>query len=90
MTLYGRVQEVAVRDFEFLRLLSEGSLDTLVTKVTEHVKNYEGENSKEGFIYQCIMEEVAHLTSKGLLLEQQWHSIKIELKHKEKNLNKKS
>ena len=59
MTLYGRVQEVAVRDFEFLRLLSEGSLDT------------EGEDSKEGYIYQCIMEEVAHLTTKGLLLEMQ-------------------
>ena len=71
MTLYGRVQEVAVRDFEFLRLLSESSLDMLVTKVTEHLKNYEGEDSKEGFIYQCIMEEVAHLTTKGLLLEMQ-------------------
>ena len=71
MTLYGRVQEVAVRDFEFLRLLSESGLDMLVTNVTEHVKNYEGEDSKESFIYQCIMEEVAHLTSKGLLLEMQ-------------------
>ena len=71
MTLYKRVQEVAVRDFEFLRLLSEGSLDMLVTKVTNEVKNTEGEDSKEGYIYQCIMEEVAHLTSKGLLLEMQ-------------------
>ena len=70
MTLYGRVQEIAVRDFEFLRLLSEGSLDMLITKVTNEVKNTEGEDSKEGFISQWIMEEVAHLTSKGLLLEQ--------------------
>ena len=90
MTLYGRVQEVAVRDFEFLRLLSEGSLDMLVTKVTEHLKNYEGEDSKEGFIYQCIMEEVAHLTSKGLLLEMQLHSIAKKFKNKKKYLNKKS
>jgi hypothetical protein len=52
-------------------LLSEGSLDMLVTKVTNEVKNTEGEDSKEGYIYQCIMEEVAHLTSKGLLLEMQ-------------------
>ena len=71
MTLYGRVQEVAVRDFEFLRFISDTSLDMLVTKVTEHLKNYEGEDCKEGFIYQCIMEEVAHLTTKGLLLEMQ-------------------
>ena len=71
MTLYGRVQEVAVRDFEFLRLISDTSLDMLVTKVTEYLKNFEGEDSKEGLIYQCLMEEVAHLISKGLLLEQQ-------------------
>ena len=71
MTLYGRVQEVAVRDFEFLRLISDTSLDMLFTKVTENLKNFEGEDSKEGFIYQCLMEEVAHLISKGLLLEQQ-------------------
>ena len=41
MTLYGRVQEIAVRDFEFLRLISDTSLDMLVTKVTEYVKNFE-------------------------------------------------
>jgi hypothetical protein len=35
------------------------------------------------------MEEVAHLTSKGLLLEQQWHNTKIKFKPNEKNLNKK-
>jgi|TARA_B100000900_G_C20445587_1_gene660877 hypothetical protein len=69
MTLYGRVQEVCIRDFEFLRLISEGSLDVLVTKVTEQVKNSEGEESKEGYIYQCVMEEIAYLISKGLLLE---------------------
>jgi hypothetical protein len=52
-----------------LRLLSKESLDVLVDKVFAHVRDYEGEDSKEGFIYQCIMEEVAHLVAKGLLLE---------------------
>jgi len=52
-----------------LRLLSKESLDVLVDKVFAHVRDYEGEDSKEGFIHQCIMEEVAHLVAKGLLLE---------------------
>jgi hypothetical protein len=52
-----------------LRLLSKESLDVLVDKVFKHVRDYEGEDSKEGFIHQCIMEEVAHLVAKGLLLE---------------------
>ena len=69
MSLYSRIEEVAVRDFEFLRLLSKESLDVLVDKVFAHVRDYEGEDSKEGFIHQCIMEEVAHLVAKGLLLE---------------------
>ena len=69
MSLYTRIENVAVRDFEFLRLLSKESLDVLVDKVFAHVRDYEGEDSKEGFIYQCIMEEVAHLVAKGLLLE---------------------
>ena len=69
MSLYTRIEDVAVRDFEFLRLLSKESLDVLVDKVFAHVRDYEGEDSKEGFIHQCIMEEVAHLLAKGLLLE---------------------
>ena len=69
MSLYSRIEEVAVRDFEFLRMLSKESLDVLVDKVFKHVRDYEGEDSKEGFIHQCIMEEVAHLVAKGLLLE---------------------
>ena len=69
MSLYSRIEEVAVRDFEFLRMLPKERLDMLVDKVFAHVRDYEGEDSKEGFIYQCIMEEVAHLVAKGLLLE---------------------
>ena len=64
MTLYGRVQEVCVRDFEFLRLISEGSLDVLVTKVTEQVRNSEGEESKEGYIYPV---SYTHLTLPTIL-----------------------
>ena len=71
MSLYGRIEEVAVRDFEFLRMLSKDNLDRVVSKFERTVMDFEGVEAKEGFIYQCIMEEVAHLTSKGLLLEQQ-------------------
>ena len=70
MSLYTRIEDVAVRDFEFLRMLSKERLDMLVDKVYAIVRDYEGVDSKEGFIYQCIMEEVAHLVAKGLLLEQ--------------------
>ena len=69
MSLYTRIENVAVRDFEFLRMLSKERLDMLVDKVYAIVRDYEGVDSKEGFIYQCIMEEVAHLVAKGLLLE---------------------
>ena len=69
MSLYSRIENVAVRDFEFLRMLSKERLDMLVDKVYAIVRDYEGIDSKEGFIYQCIMEEVAHLVAKGLLLE---------------------
>ena len=69
MSLYSRIEEIAVRDFEDLRMLSKERLDMLVDKVYAIVRDYEGVDSKEGFIYQCIMEEVAHLVAKGLLLE---------------------
>ena len=69
MSLYSRIEEVAVRDFEFLRMLSKESLDILVNKVFAIVRDYEGVDSKEGFIYQCITEEVTYLVAKGLLLE---------------------
>mgnify|MGYP003125756330 CR=1 FL=1 len=69
MSLYSRIEDVAVRDFEFLRMLSKESLDVLIDKVFYLVKSFEGENSRDEFIHQCIMEEVAHLVAKGLLLE---------------------
>ena len=71
MNLYIKVQDVALRDFEFLRLISDSSLDVLVTKVTDYIKYSEGEDCKEEFINLCITEQVAHLVSKGLLLELQ-------------------
>ena len=70
MSLYGRIEEVAVRDFEFLRMLSKDSLDRVVSNVERTVMDFEGVDAKEGFIYQTLMEEVAHLLNKGLLLQQ--------------------
>jgi len=69
MSLYTRIQDIALRDFEFLRILSGETLDALIDKVFNLVKNFEGEESRDQFIHQCIMEEVAHLVAKGLLLE---------------------
>jgi len=69
MTLYARVEEVAIRDFEFLRLISKDNLHSIVSKVEKAVLDFEGLDAKEGFIHQCLMEETSHLVSKGLLLE---------------------
>ena len=69
MSLYTRIQDIALRDFEFLRILSGETLDALIDKVFSLVKSFEGEESRDEFIHQCIMEEVAHLVVKGLLLE---------------------
>ena len=61
MTLYARVEEVAVRDFEMLRLISKDNLHYLVSKVEQRVLDTEGIDSKEGYIYQTMLEEVAHV-----------------------------
>jgi hypothetical protein len=69
MTLYARVEEVAVRDFEMLRLISADNLHYLVSKVEQRVLDTEGIDSKEGYIYQTMLEEVAHVFVKGLILD---------------------
>jgi hypothetical protein len=69
MTLYARVEEVAVRDFEMLRLISADNLHYLVSKVEQRVLDTEGIDSKEGYIYQTMLEEVAHIFVKGLILD---------------------
>tara|TARA_A100000172_G_C2953613_1_gene79909 strand:+ start:286 stop:501 length:216 start_codon:yes stop_codon:yes gene_type:complete len=69
MTLYARVEEVAVRDFEILRLISADNLHYLVSKVEQRVLDTEGIDSKEGYIYQTMLEEVAHVFVKGLILD---------------------
>ena len=69
MTLYARVEEVAVRDFEILRLISADNLHYLVSKVEQRVLDTEGIDSKEGYIYQTMLEEVAHIFVKGLILD---------------------
>ena len=71
MTLYARIEEVAVRDFEMLRLISKDNLHHIVDKVEKRIIDIEGLDAKEGLIYQTMLEEVAHLISKGLLLQQQ-------------------
>tara|TARA_R100000353_G_C6434253_1_gene176773 strand:+ start:483 stop:698 length:216 start_codon:yes stop_codon:yes gene_type:complete len=69
MTLYGRTEEVALRDFEMLRLISADNLHYLVNKVEQRVLDTEGIDAKEGYIYQTMLEEVAHIFVKGLILD---------------------
>ena len=52
MSLYGRIEEVAVRDFELLRMLYKDNLDRVVSKYERTVMDFEGVEAKEGFIYQ--------------------------------------
>ena len=66
MTLYGRTEEVALRDFEMLRLISADNLHYIVNKVEQRVLDTEGIDAKEGYIYQTMLEEVAHIFVKGL------------------------
>lgn len=69
MTLYGRTEEVALRDFEMLRLISADNLHYIVSKVEQRVLDTEGIDAKEGYIYQTMLEEVAHVFVKGLILD---------------------
>ncbi len=69
MTLYARIEEVALRDFELLRLVSADNLHYLVNKVEQRVLDTEGIDAKEGYIYQTMLEEVAHIFVKGLILD---------------------
>ena len=69
MTLYGRIDEVALRDFEILRLVSSDNIIYLVSKIEKRVLDTEGIKAKEGYIYQLLLEEVAHIFVKGLLLD---------------------
>tara|TARA_R100001443_G_scaffold117280_1_gene141064 strand:+ start:785 stop:1000 length:216 start_codon:yes stop_codon:yes gene_type:complete len=69
MTLYGRTEEVALRDFEMLRLISADSLHYIVNKVEQRVLDTEGIDAKEGYIYQTMLEEVSHIFVKGLILD---------------------
>ena len=61
MTLYGRTEEVALRDFEMLRLISADNLHYIVNKVEQRVLDTEGIDAKEGYIYQTMLEEVIPL-----------------------------
>jgi len=72
MTLYGRTEEVALRDFELLRLVSADNLHYIVNKVEQRVSDTEGIDAKEGYIYQTMLEEVAHIFVKGLILDKAW------------------
>ena len=69
MTLYARIEEVAVRDFEMLRLISKDSLHHIVDKVEKRIIDIEGLDAKEGLIYQTMLEQVAHIFVKGLILD---------------------
>ena len=69
MTLYARIEEVAVRDFEMLRLISKDNLHHIVDKVEKRIIDIEGLDAKEGLIYQTMLEEVAHIFVKGLILD---------------------
>ena len=69
MTLYARTEEVALRDFEMLRLISADNLHYIVNKVEQRVLDTEGIDAKEGYIYQTMLEEVAHIFVKGLILD---------------------
>ena len=41
MSLYSRIEEVAVRDFEFLRLLSKESLDVVGSVLIDFIYRYD-------------------------------------------------
>ena len=69
MTLYARIEEVAVRDFEMLRLISKDSLHYIVDKVEKRIIDIEGLDAKEGLIYQTMLEEVSHIFFKGLIFD---------------------
>ena len=57
--------------YSYLNYLENSSdnISYLVSKIEKRVLDTEGIKAKEGYIYQLLLEEVAHIFVKGLLLD---------------------
>ena len=66
MSLYSKVQDSLVRDYEVVRLLTDDTLDKITNLTIEELKGYEGEESSDQFIHQVIGEIIRKLIAKGV------------------------
>tara|TARA_B100001250_G_C19812620_1_gene796496 strand:+ start:403 stop:633 length:231 start_codon:yes stop_codon:yes gene_type:complete len=66
MSLYSKVQDSLVRDYEVVRLLTDDTLDEITKLTIEELKGYEGEESSDQFIHQVIGEIIRKLIAKGV------------------------
>ena len=66
MSLYSKVQDSLVRDYEVVRLLTNDTLDEITKLTIEELKGYEGEESSDQFIHQVIGEVIRKLIAKGV------------------------
>tara|TARA_Y100001973_G_C5182426_1_gene325703 strand:- start:1342 stop:1563 length:222 start_codon:yes stop_codon:yes gene_type:complete len=69
MSIYSTVENVLVRDYEFIRGLSDGTLDKIVVDVMEELENYDLEACTEQFIYQIAGELLAQYIFRGVNYE---------------------
>ena len=66
MSLYSKVQDSLVRDYEVVRLLTDDTLDEITKLTIEELKGYEEEESSDQFIHQVIGEIIRKLIAKGV------------------------
>tara|TARA_R100001460_G_scaffold16706_1_gene36373 strand:+ start:478 stop:750 length:273 start_codon:yes stop_codon:yes gene_type:complete len=65
-SLYSRIEEVLLRDFDFIRLLSHLSHLTIIDSVEYTLHRRSTNEITELEIFEAISEELRYLLSKGL------------------------
>lgn len=69
MSIYSTVENVLVRDYEFIRGLSDETLDKIVVDVMEELECYDIEPYTDELMYQIAGELLAQYVFKGVNYE---------------------
>ena len=66
MSIYKRVEEILMRDYEVVRLLTHETINIIIYSVMEELKGYEDVECTDQFIHQMTGETIRKLIAKGV------------------------
>ena len=66
MSIYKRVEEILMRDYEVVRLLTHETINIIIYSVMEELRDYEDVECTDQFIHQMIGETIRKLIAKGV------------------------